>query len=171
MSGWARACRGPGAGRVSAAQYHPYVASSATRGHFPARAICARSSAGLLVILAIPSRRPSSVIRTRTDRRRCRSIPTTCRPSYAVSIGASLTGGDGRLLLPASARSEAPLLHRITPCAVRDRGLGSGPSWRCCGRGLRAPRDAGHDGPPDGHDVLAGLVGGGCVSAGLPACL
>jgi hypothetical protein len=43
----------------------------------PARAICARSSAGLLVILAVPSRRPPSVIRTSTGRRRCRSMPTT----------------------------------------------------------------------------------------------
>ena len=30
-----------------------------------------------VVIRAVPSRRPSSVIRTRTLRRRCKSIPTT----------------------------------------------------------------------------------------------
>jgi hypothetical protein len=62
---------------VSAAQYHPYVASTTTRGALPAQAISRRSSAGLLVILAVPSRLPSSVIRTSTDRRRCRSKPTT----------------------------------------------------------------------------------------------
>ena len=44
----------------------PVCRLQATRGDFPARAISARSSAGLLVILAIPSRRPSSVIRTST---------------------------------------------------------------------------------------------------------
>src|SRR6266568_1385949 len=80
----------PAASSTSAAQYHPYVASSTTLGDFPARAITLRSSCGLLVIFAVPRRRPSSVIRTSTLRRRCRSIPTTCRPSYAVSIGASL---------------------------------------------------------------------------------
>src|ERR1039458_1822264 len=71
----------------NAAPYHPYVASSTTLGDSPARAISRRSSCGLLVILAVPSRRPSPVIRTSTDRRRCRSMPTTCRPSCAVSIG------------------------------------------------------------------------------------
>ena len=89
-SGCARCTSAPAAARVSAAQYHPYVASSTTCGDFPARAISRRSSAGLLVIFAVPSRLPSSVIRTSTLRRRCRSMPTTCRPSYAVSIGASL---------------------------------------------------------------------------------
>src|SRR3954453_11851803 len=35
------------------------------------------------------SRSPVSVIRTSTDRRRCRSIPTICCPSYAPLTGAS----------------------------------------------------------------------------------
>jgi hypothetical protein len=41
----------------------------------PASAICARSSCGLLLILATPSRLTSSVIRTSTDRRREREAP------------------------------------------------------------------------------------------------
>jgi hypothetical protein len=40
---------------VSAAQYHPYVASTTTRGDGPARAICLRNSAALLVIRAVSS--------------------------------------------------------------------------------------------------------------------
>src|SRR6516225_6411063 len=69
-----------------------------TRGLFPARAITARSAAGLLVIRTVSSLRPSSVIRTITLRRRCRSIPTTCRPSYAsVIVGLLFPGGDGCL--------------------------------------------------------------------------
>ncbi|HLM89316.1 MAG TPA: hypothetical protein VK284_09850 [Streptosporangiaceae bacterium] len=66
---------------MSAAQYQPYVASRTTLGDFPARAICRRNSAGLLVIRAVSSFFPSAVIRTSTLRRRCRSIPTTSRPS------------------------------------------------------------------------------------------
>ena len=81
---------------MSTAQYQPYVASRTTRGLFPARAITARSAAGLLVIRTVSSLRPSSVIRTSTLRRRCRSIPTTCRPSYAsVIVGLLFPGGDG----------------------------------------------------------------------------
>ena len=40
-----------------------------------------RNSAGLLAIFHGPRRVPSPVIRTSTLRRRCRSMPTTCRPS------------------------------------------------------------------------------------------
>ncbi len=71
----------PAPASVSAAQYHPYVASSTTFGRFPARAITRRSAAGLLVMCAVSSFLPSDVIRTSTLRRRCGSIPTTCRPS------------------------------------------------------------------------------------------
>jgi branched-subunit amino acid aminotransferase/4-amino-4-deoxychorismate lyase len=77
----ARCTSAPAAARVSAAQYHPYVASSTTFGCCPARAIARRSAAGLLVMCAVSSFLPSDVIRTSTLRRRCRSIPTTCRPS------------------------------------------------------------------------------------------
>src|SRR6266704_3082556 len=99
--------------------------------------LSSRTSCGLLVIFAVPRRRPSSVIRTSTLRRRCRSIPTTCRPSYAVSIGGLpfLVETDA-LQLPASARErEAPLLHRISlgGWGVRDRGRGlavrAGRAW------------------------------------------
>src|SRR6266568_9416161 len=122
-SGCARCTSAPAAASVSAAQYHPYVASSTTLGCLPARAICLRSSAGLFVIFAVPRRRPSSVIRTSTLRRRCRSMPTTCRPSYAVSIGASLAWLEtDPLHLPASARErEAPLLHRISRSSATGR--------------------------------------------------
>src|SRR6266851_1333630 len=119
---WAcAAASAPTAASVSAAQYHPYVASRTTFGHLPARAICPRNSCGLLVILATPRLLPSSVIRTNTDRRRCRSMPTTCRPPYAVSIGASLYLVEtDASQLPASARErEAPLLHRIKFQAAR----------------------------------------------------
>jgi hypothetical protein len=43
------------AASVSAAQYHPYVASKTTFGRFTAWAITRRSSAGLLVIRAVSS--------------------------------------------------------------------------------------------------------------------
>src|SRR5688572_8026286 len=60
-------------------------------------------------------RSPASVIRTITERRRCRSIPTYCRPSYCSLTGASF------VVLTVSTPSirwnprgaEAPLLHRI----------------------------------------------------------
>src|SRR5690349_24443622 len=85
-----------------------------TRGFFPALAISARSAAGLLVIRTVSSLRPSPVIRTITLRRRCRSIPTTCRPSYAsVIVGLPCLVETDALHLPASARSGGPLLHRI----------------------------------------------------------
>src|SRR6266702_1144686 len=114
-SGCARCTSAPAAASVSAAQYHPYVASSTTLGCLPARAICLRSSAGLLVIRAVSSFRPSPVIRTSTLRRRCRSIPTTCRPSYAsVIVGLPCLVETDASQLPASARSGGPLLHRIT---------------------------------------------------------
>src|SRR6266568_5815909 len=126
-SGWARCTSAPAAARVSAAQYHPYVASRTTFGCWPARAISLRNAAALLVIFAVPRRRPSSVIRTSTLRRRCRSMPTTCRPSYAVSIGGLpfLVETDA-LQLPASARErEAPLLHRIRARPARPAVLGA----------------------------------------------
>ena len=49
-------------------------------GASPARAITARRYSGSLEIRTVSSRSPVSVIRTSTDRRRCRSIPTICRP-------------------------------------------------------------------------------------------
>ena len=80
--------RAPAACSASTAQYQPYVASSTTSG----------CRAGLLDLQ--PQRHrvvddahrrscsPDSDCRTITDRRRCRSIPTNCLPSYS-SIGAS----------------------------------------------------------------------------------
>src|SRR6516162_4709066 len=98
------------------------MASITTRGFFPARAITARSAAGLFVIRTVSSLRPSSVIRTSTLRRRCRSIPTTCRPSYAsVIVGLLFPGGDG--CLPASSirqeRRPAPSSHQCTRDQLR----------------------------------------------------
>jgi hypothetical protein len=61
--------------------------ASTTLGCAPARFTSAVSRAGLLVIRAVASFRPSSVIRTSTDRRRCRSMPTICGPSYASTRG------------------------------------------------------------------------------------
>src|SRR5690349_7145723 len=109
-----------------------------TRGFFPALAISARSAAGLLVIRTVSSLRPSSVIRTITLRRRCRSIPTTCRPSYAsVIVGLPCLVETDASQLPASARSGGPLLHRITfqwglfsRLGLTFRRAG----WRGCGR-------------------------------------
>jgi hypothetical protein len=57
--------------------------AGATSGASPARAITARRYSGSLEIRTVSSRSPVSVIRTNTDRRRCRSIPTICLPSYA----------------------------------------------------------------------------------------
>ena len=44
---------------------------------------------GSLEIRTVSRTSPNSVIRTNTDRRRCRSIPTNCRPSYDSLTGAS----------------------------------------------------------------------------------
>ena len=91
------------------------------------------SSTALLVILAVPRRMPSSVIRTSTDRRRCKSIPTICRPSYAASTGASHRRRWRRHPeheRPGALRgAEAPLLHRIkgaAACGLRVPPLRSG---------------------------------------------
>ena len=46
-------------------------------------AITSRNNCGSLLIRTVSRRSPVLVIRTSTDRRRCRSIPTICRPSYA----------------------------------------------------------------------------------------
>src|SRR6266571_5771601 len=123
-SGCARCTSAPASSSVSAAQYHPYVASSTTLGCLPARAISRRSSCGLLVILAVPSRLPSSVIRTSTLRRRCRSMPTICRPSYAVSIGGlPFPGGDGCLATSSIRRGaggSAPSSLHVLRNSVRD---------------------------------------------------
>src|SRR6266536_2115698 len=117
-SGCARCTSAPASASTSAAQYQPYVASSTTSGFFPHRASTARSAAGLFSIRAVSSFRPSIVIRTSTLRRRCRSIPTTCRPSYAsVIVGLLFPGGDG--CLPTSSirqeRRPAPSSHHIVP--------------------------------------------------------
>src|SRR4030095_9689281 len=118
-SGCARCTSAPDSSSTSTAQYQPYVASMTTRGFFPARSITARSAAGLLGVGAGSGLRPSSVIRTITLRRRCRSIPTTCRPSYAsVIVGLLCLVETDALHLPASARSGGPLLHRITGLSV-----------------------------------------------------
>jgi hypothetical protein len=79
----------------------------------PARPISWRTAAGLLVIRALPSRRPSSVVRTSTLRRRCRSSRRpACRRS--LPFGPPLPGGDG-CLAPSSIRQErrpAPSSHQ-----------------------------------------------------------
>ena len=62
---------------VGGLDHHP-----ATRVPARATTVGRRSAAGLLSMRAVSSLRPSSVIRTSTLRCRCRSIPTTCRPSY-----------------------------------------------------------------------------------------
>ena len=88
-SGCAKCTCAPSSARASAAQYHPYVASSTTSGCSPARAITARRYSGSLEIRTVSNVSPVSVIRTSTDRRRCRSIPTNCLPSYDSLTGAS----------------------------------------------------------------------------------
>ena len=91
----------PGRPRPSTSRKWPRGQPS---GDVPARASCARSSAGLLVILAVPSRRPSSVIRTSTDGAGAGPCPTTAG-RVAASSGASLPGGDGSFATRASAGS------------------------------------------------------------------
>jgi hypothetical protein len=85
-----------------------------------------------LRIRTVSNRSPDSVIRTITDRRRCRSIPTTCRPAYSSLTGASfvvgrehpesasgVTGSGGPLILhrisggaPPGTRTPNPLIER-----------------------------------------------------------
>ena len=101
-------------------------------------------------------RRPSSVIRTITDRRRCRSMPTICRPPYAVSIGASLAWwrrilrnfqhppGSGRLhsFIASKSSGSCPDLHEYE--ARQDWDLHSG-QYEPVGDGsapMRAPATA-----------------------------
>ncbi len=78
-SGWTRCTWAPSASNRSAAQYQPYVASSATSGSWPALAIASASWSGSLTTRTVSSTSPSSLILTITERRRCRSIPTYCR--------------------------------------------------------------------------------------------
>src|SRR5258708_40224899 len=97
---------------------------------------------------AVSNLRPSSVIRTSTLRRRCRSIPTTCRPSYAsVIVGLPCLVETDASQLPASARSGGPLLHRIT----------FGRDLRERGRVARLPTGLARR----VHGVLRGLPGSG----------
>src|SRR6202044_424276 len=104
--------------------YQPYVASTTTRGFSPARAITPRSARGLFSIRTVSSFRPSSVIRTSTLRCRCRSIPTTCRPSYAsVIVGLPCLVETDALQLPASARSGGELVHHSTWFVTGNRRL------------------------------------------------
>ena len=63
---------------VSGLDHHPRVLPRPGE-HSPQRRGAVIDADGLQL-------RPSSVIRTSTLRRRCRSIPTTCRPSYASVI-------------------------------------------------------------------------------------
>jgi hypothetical protein len=58
---WIAAQAGPKAASVFAARYHPYVASTTTRGFSLARPGSASSAAGLFVIRAVHSFLPSSV--------------------------------------------------------------------------------------------------------------
>ena len=105
-------------------QRPPHVAAKTTFGRFPARAITRSNSAGLLVSRTVSSFLPSAVIRTNTLRRRCRSIPTTCGPSYASDIRASQPGGDGCVQLPASASGgrPAPSSHQTARSKSKDSG-------------------------------------------------
>src|SRR5665811_1465388 len=100
-------------------RYQPYVASSTTSGHWPARAITDANRCTSLTIRTVSSTSPASVVRTITVLRRCRSIPTNCFPAYA-SIRGLLALSHGTLTLPSIhagrrrwEREEAPLLHHI----------------------------------------------------------
>src|SRR5207248_1656759 len=64
-----------------------------TSGASPALAISSASVTGSLSIRTASRRCPASVTRTITERRRCRSIPTTCLPSYASTRGLLRRGG------------------------------------------------------------------------------
>ena len=60
-----------------------------TSGASPARVITSRRYSGSFEIRTVSNRCPASVIRTSTDRRRCRSIPTICLPAYCSLTRAS----------------------------------------------------------------------------------
>ena len=53
-------------------------------GSGPARATSRANATGSLSILTVDNVSPASVIRTITDRRRCRSIPTYCRDTAGL---------------------------------------------------------------------------------------
>src|SRR4051812_4123871 len=87
-NGCAKCTCAPQACSTSTAPYQPYVASTPPSGSDPACSSCSPSATGSLTIRTAESCSPDSDWRTITDRRRCRSIPTNCLPSYS-SIGAS----------------------------------------------------------------------------------
>src|SRR4029077_12913138 len=113
-NGCAKCTCAPHACSTSTAQYQPYVASSTTSGSDPACSSCSPSATGSLTIRTAESCSPDSDWRTITDRRRCRSIPTNCLPSYS-SIGASRGSWSEHPQHPlgTSRGAEAPPLHRI----------------------------------------------------------
>jgi len=53
----------------------------------PARAITAASRPASLTMRTVSSTSPPAVVRTITDRRRCRSMPTNCCPAYPSTRG------------------------------------------------------------------------------------
>ena len=63
------------------------------RGFPAALAITCRRYSTSVLIRMVSSVSPASVIRTSTERRRCRSIPTIWRPAYASLTGASFNVG------------------------------------------------------------------------------
>src|SRR4029453_4226164 len=108
--GCARCTLAPHACSSSAAQYQPWVASRTTSGSGPALASSSDSATGSLSTRTVWSASPSPVMRTITERRRCRSIPTYCSPMGPPS---SWLGGTARVSSP----------------RVPSPGGGAAPSW------------------------------------------
>src|SRR6478735_8430735 len=97
-NGCARCTCAPRSRSASTAQYQPYVASSTTSGDSPARAITVDSISTSLLIRTHSNGSPSAVIRTITDRRRCRSIPTRSGGPAPSSHQDTLVIGDYPLI-------------------------------------------------------------------------
>jgi hypothetical protein len=64
-------------------RYSPYESGTKPGALHQGPAIANANWSRSLLIRTQPNGSPASVIRATTDRRRCRSIPTNCLPSYA----------------------------------------------------------------------------------------
>ena len=116
-NGCARCTVAPSSARVSAAQYHPYAASSTTSGASPARVITSRRYSGSLEIRTVSRRSPVSVIRTNTL-----TAPMQIHPDDLPSLVCSAHRGllesmdvSTSSMSRESRGAEAPPLHHINP--------------------------------------------------------
>ena len=115
----------------------------------------APGTSGSLEIRTVSSRSPVSVIRTSTDRRRCRSIPTICCPAYDSLTGASskcgASAGGGSPSAPDGAACPPPAspgaARRSCPCGWSARRGPPSPGRTSTRRPLRGwPARAGCSG-------------------------